>query len=630
MAKFLGQVKTYFKEDIEPNEILLDRLARRKEEEFGLSEKKFEIPLYKKVIEGLFIFCILTLVLLFSITFRLQIFKNKDFSVQAQANKFIYYKIKAERGVIYDRNLNQLVINEPSFDLILEKNKLSPEPEAILTEVSRILKMNLNDLKKKIEEAKSPQILIAENLDNDALIVLETKIKDLSGFKIENITRRKYADGEIFSQILGYNGKITQEEYLNNNEFYSISDYVGRAGIEKQYEEVLRKNPGQAQVERDARGNIISQETTALPEPGKSLVLWLDSSLQKKIEEVLNNQLKEVGSLHGSAIALDPKTGGVLAIVSLPSFDNNAFSKGDGAQIAKILNDKKEPLFNRVISGQFPIGSSIKPLIAASALEEKIISSQKEIYNQGFIEVPHRYNPEIIYKYVDQAAPGYYDVKRAIAFSSNVYFYTVGGGYGNQTGLGPTRIKEYLELFGWGKRTGIDLPNEANGLLPSPEWKKEAIGEDWWDGDTYNMSIGQGNILATPLQVALAIASLANGGKLLEPKVVKEVLNGEKMESAVIRENFIDPKNLQIVREGMRQAVISGSAATLNDLPVFSAAKTGTAQTNKADYYHNWVTVFAPYEDPEIVLTVLIENVQGVKAAALPAAKEVLNFYFSR
>lgn len=617
MPDFFGKVKTSFREDIEPNEILLDRLAKRREEELGLSEKKFETPLFRRVIDGLFIFSILILFLLFAKTFQLQIFQNKYFLAQAQNNKFIYYQIRAERGVIYDQNLNQLVFNEPSFDLVYE----GQAENAVLLEVARIIEKVPEDLKEGV---------VAENLDNQTLIILETKIKEFPGFKIENSTKRRYVDGEIFSQVLGYNGKITSEELARGEGIYSMVDYVGRAGVEKTYEEILRKNSGQAQIERDAKGNIISRTTTELPEPGKSLVLWLDSDLQRKITEVLKDELKAVGSFHGSAVALNPKTGGVLAVVSLPSFDNNVFSEGNAAEISQILNNKKEPLFNRAVSGQFPTGSTIKPLIAVSALEEKIISPEKEIYNPGFIEVPHRYDPEITYKFLDQAAPGYYDMRRAIAFSSNVYFYTVGGGYKNQPGLGPTKIKKYLELFGWGEESGVNLPNENPGLIPSPAWKEKAKKEGWWDGDTYNLSIGQGNLLATPLQVAVAFSSIINNGKLFQPQIVKEIAGGEKFEPKIIRENFIKPENLQVAREGMRQAVLMGSAASLNDLPFLAAAKTGTAQTSRADYYHNWVTVFAPYDNPEIVLTVLIESVPGVRTAALPVAKEALNWYFAR
>jgi len=231
-------------------------------------------------------------------------------------------------------------------------------------------------------------------------------------------------------------------------------------------------------------------------------------------------------------------------------------------------------------------------------------------------------------------------MKKAIAESCNVYFYTVGGGYENQEGLGPSRIKEYLELFGWGKKTGIDLPAEANGLIPFPDWKKEVKKENWWDGDTYNLSIGQGDIKVTPIQVAAAFVAIANKGTLYKPKVVKQIVDSEKnliekIRPEILRENFINPENLEIVRQGMRMAVTGegspyASSVLLNSLPVPAAAKTGTAETFRPDYYHNWVAVFAPYDDPEIVLIIMIEDVKGLQSAVLPVAKEVLRWYFTR
>jgi len=547
------------------------------------------------------------------------------------------YQIKAERGVIYDRNSNQLVFNRPGFDLVADTRYL-PESETdktkVIKEVSQIVGVNFEELKKKIEESEEFLVPIFSNLSHQNLIILETKIGDLPGFKILNNTIREYKDGDDFSHLLGYTGKIRGEELRGDPEFYSISDYVGRDGLEKSYETVLRKNPGKLQVEKDALGNEVSSKVIQLPEPGKNLVLWLDSGLQKKIKEELERELENVGSKKGVAIALDPKTGGVLAMVSLPSFDNNLFQKSSDPQIIKdLLENPLSPLFNQVISGTFPTGSTIKPLIASAALEEKIISPEKKIYDPGFIEVPHRYNPEIVYRFLDWTVHGWVDLRKAIAESCNVYFYTVGGGYEDQKGLGPTRIKKYLELFGWGAKTGIDLPGESEGFVPDPSWKKEAKGENWWDGDTYHLSIGQGDLSITPLQVVTAFAAIANGGKLLKPQVVQKIVDSnknviEEIKPEVIRENFIDPENLQIVREGMRGAVFYGSSAILGDLAVKAAAKTGTAETSKEEIYHNWVTVFAPYEDPQIVLTVMIEDVKGMQPAAARVAKPVLEWYF--
>jgi len=633
--------------DIEPHEILLDKLAKRKEEELGISEKKFETPLLKIILPGLLIFSLLLILLLFAKTFQLQILEQKKLTALAEGNKYILKTIQAERGVIYDRNLKQLVFNQPSFDLILEKAdfpKLAKEQNKVLKEVSQILKQNPEDLKKKIAESEALQVLIAENLDHQTLIILETKAAELPGFQIVNNPVREYREGENFSHLIGYTGKIRSEELESQPKFYSLTDYVGRDGLENSYEEVLRKNPGKMRIERDALGNVISKEIIQLPESGKSLVLWLDSDLQKKIREVLEKQRQAFGARGAAAVALDPKTGGVLALVSLPDFDNNLFQKGaDPEKLQELLEDpfKLRPLFNRAISGRgYLVGSTIKPLIASAALEEKIISPEKFIYARGFIEVPDQYHPEKVYIYRDWKVHGWTDLRKAIAQSVNVYFYTIGGGYEEQEGLGPTRIKSYLELFGWGEKTGIDLPNEGLGLVPSPEWKKAYFEkkEDqiWYDGNTYYLSIGQEYVLATPLQLSVSIAAIANGGKLFQPRVVKSIVDTEEIEPKIIRENFIDSKNLQVVREGMRQTVTEGTASSwLNFLPVTSAAKTGSAQTGKFDKYgnellHNWVTVFAPYEDPEIVLTIMLEDVPGVMAAALPVAKEILEWHFTK
>lgn len=600
-----NRIQFAFKEDIEPHEILLDSLAEKEEKQFGLSEKKFEIPILRKIIQGFFISSLFIILFLLFETFQLQVIEGKNFTQLAEKNKFIIRQIQAERGVIYDKNMEQLVFNKSTFDLVCDGE-------------------------------------FVKNLSHQELILFESGITEYPNCQVINNVVREYKDGEVFAHVLGYTGKIKSEELSSAPELYSISDYVGRTGVENYYEEYLRKNPGKLRIERDALGEKISEEIVSLPESGKSLVLWLDADLQRKLETELEKKYKEIGAKGGVAIAMDPKTGGILALVSLPSFDNNLFQKGaDPASLQSLLDDpqKLNPLFNRAISGKYLTGSTIKPLIAASALQEQIISPQKQIYSPGFIEVPHQYNPEIVYRFEDWTVHGWVDMRKAIAQSCNVYFYTIGGGYGDQKGLGPTKIKEYLELFGWTAKTGIDLPGEATGFVPDVEWKRKTLGEGWWDGDTYYLSIGQEYLQISPLEVVNAFTAIANGGKLMEPKVVKEIIDSnknmlEEIEPSIIREDFISPENLQVVKEGMRQAVTGfnspqASAVVLNSLPVSSAAKTGTAELGN-DRYHNWVTVFAPYEDPQIVLTIMIENVKGVQAAVLPVAKDVLEWYFTK
>lgn len=617
------RVGLYSKEEIEPHETLLDKLAQKKEEELGISAKKFEVPLLKKVLQLLLVFVFILNSVIFAKTFQFQVIEGKNLSALAEENKFIIYQIQAERGVIYDRNFLQLVFNQPSFDLVCRKIDL-PQDEArrekVLKEVSGIIQTT-EDLKKKIEESKEPVVLVSENLDHQTLIILETKISELLGFQIKNNTVRDYLAGPSFSHLIGYKRKTGE-----------------RTGLEKSYDEILREKPGEILTERDAKGNLISKEIIKLPESGKSLVLWFDSELQKKIEEELKKKLKEIGAEIAGAVALDPKTGGILALVSLPSFDNNLFSKGMSEEEWDQINkDPLKPLFNRVISGGYLTGSAIKPLIASAALEEEMISPQKKINCQGQIKVEHKYDPEIIYIYRDWKTHGWTDMRKAIGESCNVYFYHLGGGYGDQEGLGPTKIKKYLELFGWGSKTGIDLPQEAEGFLPDPSWKKEELGEIWYDGDTYHLSIGQGYLRVTPLQMAASFVPIANGGKLLQPQVVKEIREVEEINPKIIREGFIKAEHLEVVRQGMRQAVTSGTATGwLDQLRVPVAAKTGSAQTgkkdpkDKKDYLDNWITVFAPYEDPQIVLTIMIKDVKEGPVVTPPVAKAILEWYFTR
>lgn len=611
--------------DIEPQEIFLDQLAKKKEAELGIRERKLEVPVSRKILKGILFSIIVFLFVLFAKTFQFQVLENEKYSVLANENKFIFHSIKAERGVIYDSQGEQIVFNQPSFDLILDKDKL-PEDESermrILEEVSEIIDQDYHEFENKT--------LVVKNLDHQTLILLETRIAQFPGFQIERSSIRYYKEGSSFAHLIGYTGKESDEEY------------VGRDGLEKSYEEILRKNPGKIRIERDVYGNLLSKEIVSLPESGKSLVLWLDSGLEKKIEQALHNIFKSTGAEKAVGVALNPKTGGVMALVSLPAYDNNLFNKGSDQQaLGDLLIDPQQPLFNRAVSGLYPTGSTIKPLIASAVLEEGIISPLKKINDyQGKIIIPNRYDPEASTEKLDWRIHGWTDMRKAIAESCNVYFYTVGGGYKDQEGLGPSRIKKYLELFGWGKETGIDLPAEANGLIPFPDWKKEVKKENWWDGDTYNLSIGQGDIKVTPLQVAVAFVAMANKGTLYKPKVVKEIVDSEKnlieeIRPEILRENFINLENLEIVRQGMRMAVTGegsphASSVLLNSLPVSAAAKTGTAQTSRPNYYHNWITVFAPYDDPQIVLTIMIENVKELQAAALPVAKEVLQWYFTR
>ena len=419
-----------------------------------------------------------------------------------------------------------------------------------------------------------------------------------------------------------------------------MTDNIGKDGLEKYYENYLRGIPGRTEVIKDATGIKRGDKVLSEPKAGNSLILNIDADLQQKTYEALEASIKNIGAKKGAAVALDPRNGAVLALVSYPAYDNNLFSGGISQKDFSMLqNDSSQPLFNRVIASKYPTGSTIKPFLDCGALQENLISPDKLINDPGYILVHSQFDPSVSYRFAGVTPHGLVDMRKALAVSSNIYFFTIGGGYGDQQGLGPGRIKKYLDLFGWENKTGIDLPGEFKGFVPSPSWKKETKNENWWDGDTYNLSIGQSDLQVTPLQVAVAYGAIANGGTLYKPQIVQKIVDTTTQETTIIQEfkpevlnsNFIDPKNIQIVREGMRDGVEKayGGSYYLHDIPVTAAGKTGTAETNKDGFFNTWSTSFAPYDNPEIVFVTTIEGVQGLRSATLPVARDVLDWYFT-
>ena len=311
-----------FKENVEPEEIFLDAIFQKKEKEMGITEKKMEVLLSKRVFQTFGVVFFLIMLVLFGKTFQFQIIDGQEFSALAEKNKLKFYQTQAVRGVIYDRNLKQLVFNQQSFNLVYYKKSLSDdEVERLksLKEVAKIINEDSNELQKRIELydefSEDSSLIISENIDHKTLILLETKIDELSGFEVEESIVRDYTDSLVFSHLLGYIGR---------------KDKQGKAGLEEFYEEELKENPGIIQTERDASGNPIKKEIISLPKPGNSLVLWLDADLQRKLDEELRKSIERVGAKGGAAVALDPNTGGILASVSVPSFDNNLFSQAIG------------------------------------------------------------------------------------------------------------------------------------------------------------------------------------------------------------------------------------------------------------------------------------------------------------
>jgi len=649
--------------EIEVEDIFLDKLAQRREREHFVSNKKIEVPLDKNGFFSLLVFGFLVFGALAGFTFYLQAEGKDKYNSLAQQNKFINSNLTAERGIIYDCNLIPLVENEASFNLWVKKSDLPQEGiDDILAQIAPIINKSVASLKEQIDQSSQNDLLVEKNLNHQQLVLLSTLESETPGFKIEKSILRRYQATRGLSHILGYLGKISQNEVesLEKNN-YEFSDSVGKEGVEKSYEDILKEKKGIVKLERTAQGKIISQQIVQYPSSGQGLILAIDSKLQKKSEEALKAILQKSGAQKGAVVILDSSNGEILTSVSWPSFDNNLFAQGiSQADFKRLIEDKNKPLLNRVIAGLYPSGSTIKPTMAVAALEEGIVSETTSLYCPVKLCVKHQFDDGADC-YPDNAYHGTTDIKKAIAESVNPFFFMVGGGYTAPSvssiyydprlpkkfeGLGALKIAEYLTKFGFGQKTNVDLSGEAEGRVPTPEWKekyfKTALLQKWYLGDTYNLSIGQGNFLTTPLQLAAALLPIANNGKMFQPKLGKEILltSGEKQEipPVLIKENFISDTTLRIVRQGMRQTVTSGagSAHYLNDLPIPVAAKTGTAQIypNK-EIYHNWISVFSPYgqssianKKPPIVMVVLIEEVPGQQRTAQDVAKSILQWYY--
>lgn len=572
----------------------------------------------------------------------LQIIRGEENLGLAEGNRIRTRSITAPRGLIYSRDKEILAKNVPNFSLVVYPQDLSLEEEernTLYRQIEEISNISFSEIKGKVEEKKDyllESIVLKENIKREEALILEEKTADLRGVAIEKRSTRGYIKDAALAHALGYVGDISGSEY-ELNPGYLLTDKIGKVGLEKFYEKELKGANGKEQVEVDSKGLLQKILAKKDPKPGSSLVLNIDLELQKYSKEVLMNALSSLNLKKGVVIVSDPRDGSVLSIVSLPDFDNNIFTTGDAEKVyPELIADESRPLFNRVISGTYPSGSVVKPVVAAGALSEGIVGAGTWIDCHGEITVPHQYDPSIIYRFVDWQVHGSVNIIKAIAESCNVFFYHIGGGHGGIKGLGLERLIKYFRLFGLGKKTGVDLFGEVSGLVPDAEWKEKNKGEPWVLGDTYHLSIGQGDLNVTPLQVNAYTQAIANGGKLYKPRLAKELLDAsgkvERTVKAQIKaENFISDNYLSVVRQGMRACVTGGSCHKLSALPVSSAGKTGTAQAGKeGEEDHAWFTAFAPYENPEIAITVLIENGIGGYETAEPVARDILYWYFTR
>ncbi|MDP3710259.1 MAG: penicillin-binding protein 2 [bacterium] len=563
----------------------------------------------------------------------LQVAKGETLYNRSQENRFLIRPVFSPRGVIYDEKNRPMVENVPSWGLVFSKDRFSAKSKdlaGLLDQLGELLKVKKDyffdlgfpynyDLKKTPSKVFMPQ-----NIPLEDLVTIASKLDSLPGIEIIEGSRRIYKNPQAFSHLLGFVGKISQED-LQKEQFTKKDLFVGKSGIEAQYDSKLRGSVGRRLVEIDARGRETRFKFIEDPEEGSSMKLTIDGEMQKLAYDLLKHYTG--GKSGGSVIALDPRDGSIKALVSFPGFNSNELGYNiSQKEFEKIINDPLKPLFNRAIAGEFPSGSIIKPFTAVAALQEKLIDPEKKIYDQGFIEIPNPYRPGEGHIFKDWRPHGWINFYDAVALSANVYFYIIGGGYKEQEGLGIDRIKSYLQAFGLGSKTGVTLPGEKEGFLPDPESKKKTDPANpiWRIGDTYNVSIGQGGLRVTPLQMAMATAAIANGGKLFKPRLLADD------PVVLVRENMVDLAHIEKVKIGMREAVIRGTSKGLQAVPVPTASKTGTAQVSGGKNPHSWAATFAPVDNPELVILSMGEHGGEGARTAVPVARDLYKWYFAQ
>lgn len=549
--------------------------------------------------------------------YQIQILEGPRYRELAEGNRIRILPVSAPRGEILDRSGKILAKNRPSFAVYVvpfEGNRVES-----LKILSKIINIPYTEIKKRLDEA--PNRLQPVNILPDANIEIVSKIKELEdklpGVLIVTDVVRDYPYKNIASHILGYVGEVSSEEIkMFQKDGVKMGDIIGKAGIEREYQSILMGKKGGEQVEVDAMGRPIKVLGMVPPVPGATVVTTIDLDLQR----VATESLKRRG-LPGAIVAINPQNGDVLAMVSNPDYDPNSFAKGISREEWGRLLSPERPLLNRAISAVYPPGSTFKIAVSLAALVEGVVSEDSTFYCSGSMIIGNR-------RFKCWTAHGRINFLDAIAESCDVTFYTIG------LKLGAEKIARYARLLGLGELTRIDIPGELQGLIPEPSWKKEP----WYVGDTANMSIGQGYVQVTPIQMALLVSAIANGGKVYRPRIVSEIINqdGTKIPKPVvlIRDLSKFKREIDIIRKGMKRVVDVGTGSLAKVSGIDVAGKTGTAENFPTKYNpqgkdHAWFIAYAPIDDPKIALAIVVEQGGHGGSTAAPIAAEIISFYLT-
>ena len=536
--------------------------------------------------------------------FYLQVSNGGQYATLSTRNRTVLEPIPAPRGVIYDRNGRALVSNVATFAVKIRPADLPNQVrDEVVARLASMIKMDPSDINASIDANPGSAfdlVRIAQDVDESTARLISEAGDALPGVEVAVEARRQYAEGPLMSHILGYTGPVSAEQLPRlRDRGYQPDDLLGKAGVESTYEAELRGTYGQESVERDATGRRTQVlQTVQRADPGASLTLTIDTQAQKDAQKALRWAMDKIGLKRGVVIAMNPQTGEVLAMVSLPTYDNNLFARGiSNADFASLLKDPDKPLLNHATQGNYPPGSTYKLVTGTGALADRKITDQTRLITKGYLTL----GSTRFYEW-NRRGWGPCDIYCGFGHSSDTFFFQLAGK------LGIDRLGYWAKEYGFGSPTGIDLPGEVSGIVPTNAWKQEVLGAPVFGGETYQAGIGQGYDVVTPIQLINAYTALANGGTLYEPQIVREVIGPDgtvirPFEPKVLQEMDVKPSVLKTMRNAARNTVLLRHTYNLVDLPIKVAGKSGTAEFGKRDKkgrlpYHSWFVGFVP-KDPK-------------------------------
>ncbi|BAU72422.1 penicillin-binding protein 2 [Metapseudomonas furukawaii] len=586
----------------------------------------------QRVIVGAVAVLLLTCVLIARL-YYLQVIQYEHHSTLSENNRVHVQPIPPTRGLIFDRNGVIVADNRPSFSLTVTRERAG-DWQQILDVIVEVLQLTPDDralFEKRMKQGRRPfePVPILFELTEDQIARIAVNQFRLPGVEVAAQLVRHYPQGAHFAHSVGYVGRINEKELKQLDPInYSGTHHIGKTGIERFYEDQLHGEVGYEEVETNARGRVLRVLKRTDPKPGKDLVLTLDVRLQEAAEEALAGR-------RGAIVAIEPSTGDVLAMVSQPSFDPNPFVTGISFKAYAELRDSIDrPLYNRVLRGLYPPGSTVKPMVAVSGLDAGVVTPVSRVFDPGFYQLPNYAHK---YRNWNRSGDGWVNLETAIMRSNDTYFYDLAHK------MGIDRLHEYMSRFGFGQRVALDMFEESAGLMPSREWKRARYRQAWYPGETLILGIGQGYMQSTPLQLAQATALMANRGKWIRPHLAKTIegrppVDPNPLPDIVLR----DPKFWDYGRIGMEQVVhgARGTARKVGDTSVYRiAGKSGTAQVvaiKQGEKYdrskvqerhrdHALFVAFAPAEDPKIAVAVMVENGESGSGVAAPVVKQVMD-----